>query len=204
MLLKNRYPLWTRLVLALGAMSLFILAYQWGNQYQRRSAELPTIQGILIQPPASLPDFALRDTYGRTLQASVLAQGWTLLAFGDLAGASGQLAAQRLIDTHHRVADKGALRGAVRLVLIQTLDRPDLARDFTNLLPALSILGGSTEQVSALREAVGLGRLENAGLFVLGPGGHLVAFLPESQSSTAIAEDLATLHAHSFLLFPES
>jgi hypothetical protein len=204
MFLKNRHRLWVRLVLMLAAISLFILAYQWGNQYQRRSAEPPVIGGLLISPPASLPDFELKDTLGRSFDQGGLAQGWTLLAFGDLSRASGQLAVQRLIDVYNRVADERALREQLRLVLIKTADAPNLGRDFASLLPALSVLSGDPEQINRLRDSIGLGDEETPALLVFGPGGYLVAFLPESQDGAAMAEDLKAIHASAFVLLPET
>jgi hypothetical protein len=204
MFLKNRHRLWVRLVLMLAAISLFILAYQWGNQYQRRSAEPPVIGGLLISPPASLPDFELKDTLGQSFDQGGLAQGWTLLAFGDLSRASGQLAVQRLIDVYNRVADEQALRKQLRLVLIKTADAPNLARDFASLSPALSVLSGDPEQITLLRDSIGLGHEETPALLVLGPGGYLVAFLPESQDGAAMAEDLKAIHTSAFVLLPET
>lgn len=203
MFLRNRYPLWVRLVTMLGAISLFILAYQWGNQLQRRHAEPPVITGLLIQPPAKLPDFALRDSLGRPFDQDSLTKGWTLLAFGDLARASGQLAVQRLIDVYNRAADARALRTQLRLVLIQTSEAPQLARDFASLLPALQVLAGEPDTIARLREALGLGASESPALFVLGPGGRLLAFLGEDQDGTSMTEDLKAIHASAFVLIPE-
>jgi hypothetical protein len=203
MFLRNRHRLWVRLVLMLGAISLFVLAYQWGNQYQRRSAAPPVIGGLLIRPPASLPEFSLHDALGRQFDRDDLAQGWTLLAFGDLSRASGQLAIQRLIDVYNRVADERNLRKQLRLALVTTREEPDLARDFTGLLPALKILSGDAEQVALLRDGLGSGEESTAAAFVVGPGGYLIAFLPETQEGAAMAEDLKAIHDSAFILLPE-
>ncbi|MCG6895665.1 MAG: hypothetical protein LJE61_04445 [Thiocapsa sp.] len=192
-----------RLTLVLGAISLFILSYQWGNQYQRRSAEPPAIGGLLIRPPSTVPDFELLDPLGRPLGQDDLRQGWTLLAFGDLSRASGQLAVQRLIDVYNRVADERSLQRELRLVLVATADTPDLARDFASLLPALHVLGGDAEQITRLRDGLGLGPEETPALFVFGPGGYLVAFLPDDLDGAVMAEDLKAIHASAFVLLPE-
>ena len=203
MFLRNRHRLWVRLVLMLGAISLFVLAYQWGNQYQRRSAAPPTIGGLLIRPPASLPDFELREALGRPFGHKDLSQGWTLLAFGDLSRASGQLAVQRLIDVYNRVADERVLRKQLRLVLVGTGDS-SLHRDFAGLMPALKILGGDAEQIERLRTDIGLGASDSSAIFVLAPGGYLLAFLPETEGGAQMAEDLRAIHASSDLLLPET
>jgi hypothetical protein len=204
MFLPNRHRLWIRLVLMLSAIGLFILAYQWGNQYQRRNAAPPVIGGLLISPPATLPDFELRDALGRTFDQKDLSQGWTLLAFGDLSRASGQLAVQRLMDVYNRVADERALRKQLRLALVTITETPSLARDFTGLLPALRVLSGDPEQIDRLRDNIGLGPETTPSIFVIGPGGYLVAFLPETQDGAAMAEDLRAIHDSAFILLPEA
>lgn len=203
MLLRNRHPLWIRLILVLGAISLFVLSYQWGNQYQRRLAGPPVISGILIQPPAKLPEISLQDALGRPFDQDDLDPGWTLMAFGDLAGASGQLAAQRLGDVMNRVAERRVLRETLRLVLVTTRDTSGLARELMRLVPALEVLSGEPRQIARLRESIGLGDEPNSGIFVFGPGGYLLAFMPEGQSTAAIAEDLAALHERAFTLIPQ-
>lgn len=204
MFLRNRHPLWIRLALILAAISLFVLAYQWGNQYQRRSAAPPVIGGLLIRPPASLPEFELREALGNPFGQQDLSQGWTLLAFGDLSRASGQLAVQRLIDVYNRVADERPLRKQLRLVLVTTGDDSTVSRDFAGLLPALKILGGEAEQIERLRADIGLGDAETPAIFVVAPGGYVLAFLPETQDGAQMAEDLKAIHAGSDILLPET
>jgi hypothetical protein len=187
----------------LAAISLFVLAYQWGNEYQRRGAAPPVIGGVLIRPPASLPDFELRDALGRSFSGKDLSQGWTLLAYGDLSRASGQLAVQRLIDVYNRVADERALRKQLRLALVTTRDESNLARDFAGLLPALKILGGDPDQIDRLRADIGLGGEDAPAIFVFAPGGYLIAFLPETQSGAEMADDLKAIHSSAHILLSE-
>jgi hypothetical protein len=192
-----------RLLLILVAMALFVLAYQWGNQYQRRAAGPPVIQGVLISPAPTLPEILLQDALGREFSREDLAQPWTLLAFGDLAGASGQLAVQRLMDVYNRISDHRGLRKHLRLVLITTTDEPHLARDFSGLLPAMRIVGGRSEEVMSLREAMGLSQEDRPALFVVAPGGRVVAFLPDTLDGAAMADDLRQIHDHADALSPE-
>jgi hypothetical protein len=192
-----------RLVLILVAMALFVLAYQWGNQYQRRAAGPPVIQGILISPAPTLPEIRLQDALGRGFGPEDLAEPWTLLAFGDLASASGQLGVQRLIDVYNRISDHRALRKHLRLVLITTTDEPNLARDFSGLLPALRIVGGTPEQIAELRAAMGLSEEDTPALFVVAPGGRVVAFLPDTLDGDTMAHDLRQIHDGADTRLPE-
>lgn len=203
MLLRNRHSLWVRLFFALGAMGLFILGYQWGNQYQRKTAAPPVIDGVLVRPPVSVPGFTLGDSQGRPFDEKTLADGWTLLTFGDLAAASGQLAVQRLMDVYQRVDDEPDLQRGLRLVLVTTSDAPNLARDFARLSPALRILTGEPGEVERLVAALGGLGDGAAPLFVFAPGGYLIALLTQTEDRARLGEDLIALQRGLFLLLPE-
>ena len=203
MLLRNRHSLWVRLAFALGAMALFIFGYQWGNQYQRKTATPPQIDGVLIRPPIEVPDFSLLDSAGRPFTAGDLASGWTLLAFGDLSGASGQLAVQRLIDLYNRAGEEPALQRELELALVTPGETSPLARDFARLSPALRILSGDPGETERLRAALGAGAEPGASLYVFAPGGYLVALLADGPDRAATAADLMALHDGLFLLLPE-
>lgn len=203
MFLPNRHSLWWRLLFMVGAVGLFLFGYQWGNQYQRRTAQLPVIGGILLRPPASVPAFRLEDPVGRVFDQASLAADWTLLTFGDLSSAQGQLAIQRLIDVYNRVSDQADLHRALRLVLVAGDAVPQLARDYARLSPALLILGGEASEVNRLRDALGVNAQAAAPLFVFAPGGQLLALFPVDEERAQQAGDLKTLHAHLDLLLPE-
>ncbi|NEV63374.1 hypothetical protein [Thiorhodococcus minor] len=203
MFLRNRHSLWIRLVMVLGAMALFVVGYQWGNRYQRGGDEQVRINGVLVRPVGAIPNFSLRDALGQRFDQSHLAKGWTLMAFGDLAQASGQRGVQRLIDAYNRVADQPKLRGSLQLVLVATAEAPGLARDFARLSPALHILGGDGEEIDRLRATLGLPDDAEPTLFLFGPGGYLVALLPASESGQAVAEDLKAVYADASTLLPE-
>lgn len=203
MFLRSRHNPWVRLAFALGAMGLFLLGYQWGNEYQRRHAKPPSIGGVLVRPPAAIPGFSLVDALGRPFDQETLAAGWTLLTFGDLTSAQGQLAVQRLIDVYNRVSDQDDLHRALRLALVASTDAPNLARDFSRLSPALYVLGGEAEEVQRLRAALGVGVDPQMPFFVFAPGGYLVALLMDSEDGAVLAEDLTALYKGVHLLLPE-
>ncbi|MBK5963833.1 hypothetical protein CCR95_06970 [Thiocystis minor] len=197
MFLRNRHRLWIRIVFVLGAISLFIFGYQWGNRYQQQPSETLAIDGVLVRPPVTLPDFQLKDPFGRAFDRKTLESGWSLLAFGDLSRASGQLAVQRLIDVRNRVADQAALGQALRLVLIATAETPTLARDFAGLATSLFILGGESSRIAPLRDALSSLDDETPTIYVIGPGARLLALFPDTETGAAMAEDLKALfYAH--------
>lgn len=203
MLLRSRHSPWVRLAFALGAMGLFLFGYQWGNEYQRRHAKPPQISGVLVRPPAAIPGFRLEDPLGRPFDQETLAAGWTLLTFGDLAGVSGQLAIQRLIDLYNRVAGEEDLHRSLRLVLVTTSDAPNLARDFARLSPALYVLSGEAAERDRLMAALGVGAEAETPLFVFAPGGYLVALLTDASDGVSLAADLMALHQGVHVLLPE-
>ncbi|MGE5152685.1 MAG: SCO family protein [Bdellovibrio bacteriovorus] len=194
MFLRSRHSPWVRLALVLGAMGLFVLGYQWGNEYQRRHAKPPQISGVLVRPPAAIPGFRLEDPLGRAFDQDTLGAGWTLLTFGDLSGVEGQLAIQRLLDVYNRVADEEGLHRYLRLVLVTTTDAPNLARDFARLSPALYVLSGDAAELQRLRAALGVGPEAEQPLFVFAPGGYLVALLTGRSDGAGLAADLRALH----------
>lgn len=203
MSLPNRHRLWFRLLLMMGTAGLFLAGYQWGNLYQRRHAELPAIGGVLLRPPGAIPGFRLHDPLGRTFDQQTLAAGWTLLTFGDLAGASGQLAIQRLIDLYNRVADQSDLHRALRLALVTSDARPQLAQDYARLSPALFVLTGEGEQVGRLRAALGVNGDDASPLYLIAPGGFLLALFTATGDGAERAADLKALHDHLDQLLPE-
>ncbi|NEX21609.1 hypothetical protein G3480_15035 [Thiorhodococcus mannitoliphagus] len=203
MFLRNRHSLWLRLVMVLGAMALFVLGYQWGNRHQQGGDGPTRINGVLVRPVGAIPNFALRDALGQAFDQTHLASGWTLMAFGDLAQASGQRSVQRLVDAYNRVADQPQLRRSLQLVLVTTREAPSLARNFARLSPALHILGGDGEEIDRLQAALGLADDAAPTLFLFGPGGYLVALLPAQESGQAVAEDLKAVYADASTLLPE-
>lgn len=203
MFLRSRLNPWVRLAFVLGAMGLFVLGYQWGNDYQRRHAKPPQISGVLIRPPAVIPGFRLADALGRPFDQENLAAGWTLLAFGDLADVQGQLATQRLVDVHNRVAGEEGLYESLRLVLVTTSHTPNLARDFSRLSPALSILSGEDTELGRLKASLGVGKEPEQTLFVFAPGGYLAALFPGDHDGAVLAADLTELFEGRRSLLPE-
>jgi hypothetical protein len=184
-------------------MGLFLFGYQWGNEYQRRRAEPPSISGVLVRPPAEIPGFRLEDPLGRTFDQETLAAGWTLLTFGDLAGAQGQLAIQRMVDVYNRVAGEEDLHQALRLVLVTTTDAPNLAGDFARLSPALYVLGGEAAERERLSAALGMASEADPPLYVFAPGGYLVALYTGKVEGAVLAADLIALYKGVHVLLPE-
>ena len=204
MLPRNRHSPWLRIAFMLGAIGLFLFGYQWGNQYKSKHAQPPVINGVLVRPPATVPGFRLLDPRGRVFDQDTLAAGWTLLTFGDLSRAQGQLAVQRLIDVYNRIGGDADLQRALRLVLVTTTDAPNLARDFSRLSPALSILAGDAGETGRLRAALGTGEDADPLVFVFAPGGYLIALLTNDEDGSAMAADLGALYADVHVLLPES
>jgi hypothetical protein len=194
----NRRSLPVRLVMIAAAAGLFVVGYQWGNRYKHPSGP-PAIAGILVSPPIDLSDFTLRDPDGRPLTRDGLSQGWTLLTYGDLTQAQGHLAINRLLEIHNRLADRPELRAELRLVLVQTSDAPNLARDFNRLTPSLIVAGGEAGELSKLADALGgapaptPGDDAGAPLFLIAPGARLAALFTPGQGPATVATDLAAL-----------
>lgn len=203
----NRRKLWVRLVMIVAAAGLFVVGYQWGNRFQHRGGP-PAIGGVLVAPPIALSDFHLQDPDGRPVNRDRLAQGWALLTYGDLTQAQGQLAISRLIEVHNRLAERPELSAELLLVLVQSGSAPNLARDFNRLTPALVIAEGGPDELAKLADALGgapaplPGDTAGALLFLIAPGGNLVALFTPGQGPATVAQDLMALADYPDLLKP--
>ena len=187
------------------AAGLFVVGYQWGNRYKFAGGP-PAVAGVLVSPPIELSDFALHDPEGRPVTGNRLREGWTLLTYGDLTQARGHLTVNRLLEIHNRLADHPELRAQVRLVLVQTADAPNLARDFNRLSPALVIAGGDAEEMDRLADALGGAPAPTPGddagstLFLIAPGARLVELFTPGHGAATVAADLVALSARPDLL----
>jgi hypothetical protein len=196
MLVRNPRGPWVRLAFMIGAVGLFMLGYFWGNQYQLRNEGPPSIEGVLLRPPLPLHSFELQDADGRRVTPADLGGRWTLLAFGDLAQASGHLAVNRLIEVYNRLADRPETRGRVQLAVVAEAAPPALARDFTRLSPALRVLTGLPAQIEALRAALGEGDEAGKPFYLIDPRGELRALFAGGQTPASVATDVAALADH--------
>jgi cytochrome oxidase Cu insertion factor (SCO1/SenC/PrrC family) len=186
--------------MALAAIGLFLLAYQWGNQY-RYSGGPPTISGVLIRPAQPLPDFLLRDSAGEPVGRGDLLEHWSLLAFASLSDAGGHRGIARLVEVYNRLADRRDLRKRLRLLVITADAAPPLVRDFERLSPAIAVLTGLRDAVADVAAALGAepdaalngSADEPPTLFLLDPNAELVALFPGAQLPAAVAEDVAAL-----------
>ncbi len=189
-----RGPL-VRLILMVCAIGLFLIGYQWGNQ--RRFGQPPAIEGVLIAPPMALPAFALVDDTGQPFGRDQLRDQWTLLAFGDLAQARGQLAVQRLLDVYHRLPADAEPRQRLQLLLAAPVLHEELARDFSRLSPALRLVAGEAGDLGQLAgllgEPVNPGSQDRSTLYLITPDARLLALFPASQPPQALATDLTLL-----------
>ncbi len=189
--------------MALAAIGLFFLAYQWGNQY-RYGGGPPTISGVLIRPPQPLPDFVLQDSAGGAMGRGALLDHWTLLSFGHLASAAGHRGIARLVEVYNRLADQRDLRQRLRLWVATPDAAPGLARDFERLSPAIVVLNGTRSAITQLAGALGAdpdtilaGDAQSPPtLFLLDPNAELVAIFPGAQAPATVAEDLTALAAY--------
>jgi hypothetical protein len=190
--------------MAVAAIGLFLLAYQWGNQYRHGAGEPPVIGGVLLRPPQPLPDFVLTDSAGEPFGRADLLDHWSLLAMANLAGAGGHRGMARLVETYNRLADRPRLREQLRLLLVTADAAPGLTRDFERLSPAIGVLSGERAPVAELAAALGAdpdtALTATAGepptLFLLDPDARLVAIFPPAEAPVTIAEDLAALARH--------
>lgn len=181
--------------MAVAAIGLFFISYQWGNHFQRVNEAPLRLDGILLRPAVALPDIVLRGPQGE-LSAEQLRERWTLIAFGSPGSAAGHRGVARLIEVWNRCADRPELRDELLLLLVSADDAPALARDFERLTPSLRVVSTSITDLTTLREAFGAGDVEGDGpppLYLLGPRAHFVALFTGTQPAQSVATDLKSM-----------
>jgi hypothetical protein len=188
-----------RLIMAVAAVGLFLIGYQWGNQYQRANDAPPRIQGVLLNPPITVPDVSLQGPRG-DFAREMLDGHWSLLAFGSPGSALGHRGVARLMAVNNRLADRPDLRDQLRLLLVSADDLPAVARDFERLSPNLHVLSTNRAELEQLQRALGATTAAGAeagdqppALFLVDPTSRVVVLFPGSQPAQQIADDLATL-----------
>jgi cytochrome oxidase Cu insertion factor (SCO1/SenC/PrrC family) len=190
--------------MALAAIGLFLLAYQWGNQYRHGGGDPPAIGGVLLRPAQPLPDFVLTDSAGEPFGRADLLEHWSLLGIASLGGAGGHRGMARLVEVYNRLADRPRLRARLRLLLVTADAAPGLTRDFERLSPAIAVLTGERPAIADLAAALGadpdtalaVAAGEPPTLFLLDPDARLIALFPRAQEPAAIATDVDALAAH--------
>jgi peroxiredoxin len=191
-------PLLPRLILAVAAVGLFLIAYQWGNQYRHGAGEPPELSGVLMRAPQPLPEFALTDARDARFDRSELTGHWSLIAFAPIRSAPGHRAVTRMIEIRNRIADRPDLQRQLRLLLVSADAAPSLAMDFERLSPAIAVLSAPSAELAGLRDAVGADPASAAvddlpPLFLIDPDARLVAIFPSSQPAAEVAADLDAL-----------
>ncbi|MEA3640998.1 MAG: hypothetical protein VBE63_13785 [Lamprobacter sp.] len=200
---RSSRPFIARLIMAVAAVGLFIVGYQWGNQFQTAHQAPLRINGLLLRPPVELPELDLHGPQGPFSRAD-LDEHWSLIAFGSPGSAAGHLGVSRLIEIANRIADQPDLRKQLQLLLISADDAPILARDFEQLTPSLRVLSAPEPQLAELKDALGAGPSEPAEaavqpppLFLVDPKARLVTLFAGGQPAASVADDLKMLSGRS-------
>lgn len=196
---RSSRPYLARVIMAIAAVGLFLIGYQWGNQYQHARTPLAKLEGVLLRPPVALPELELHGPRGPFSDTDLQGR-WSLMAFGSPGSALGHRAVARLIEVANRLAAEPKLRSELQLLLISADDVPSLARDFEQLTPSLRILSTTEQQLAALKQTIGAGPTaapeaaqQPPPLFLIGPSARLVALFSGGQSASSIAADLTSL-----------
>lgn len=211
MLIRNAHKPLVRIAIVGAALSLFLIGYQWGNQYRQRDAQPPVIMGILMVPALPLRDFALEDGQGLPFTQDSLGGRWTLFAFGDPGQQAGAAAIRRMIEVWNRLAGDPALQKLLQLALAAPDPTTVRAHDFGPLSEVLRILSGDADTVASLRSSLGApigteaeSAAEGVPFYLVGPKGRVLALFPGAQTPAAIASDLSVIATSFETLYPDA
>jgi hypothetical protein len=190
-------PLLPRLIMAVAALGLFLVSYQWGNQYMHGGDRPPTLSGVVIRPPLPLPDVVLTDSSDGPFGRADLIDHWSLLIFAAVDDARGHRGIARLVEVYNRLADRPHLQERLRLLLVGTDAESRLGRDFERLSSAITVLSAEPATLETLEATLGADPQSKGDglptLFLIDTDARLVALFPASQSAAEIAADVAAL-----------
>lgn len=196
---RSSRPYLARLIMAVAAVGLFLIGYQWGNQFQHAHQTPLRIEGVLLRPPIDLPKLELHGPQG-PFSRDNLRGAWSLIAFGSPGSAVGHRGVARLIEISNRIADQPKLRGQLKLLLISADDAPVLARDFEQLTPSLRVLSAPEQPLAELKQTLGAAQrapVEGTDLppplFLVDPKARLISLFSGGQSAASIAADLKAI-----------
>ncbi|AGA90966.1 hypothetical protein Thimo_2219 [Thioflavicoccus mobilis 8321] len=184
---RGRLP---HLVLAVVAITLFLLTYQWGSQYRHGTNDVPAVAGVRVLPARPLPEtLAHPETGNEHLAGPPLTGTWTLMGFAD----DPQAPMARLVEIYNRLADRPDLRKRLQLVLVASTERGGSVRDFAQLAPAFHLVVGDTA-LARWRGALDSGDGDTPpALFLSDPDARLTTLFPAAQTPASIADDLRIL-----------
>lgn len=177
--------------MALLAIGIFLLSYQWGGQWQRRhTTAVAEISGILLRPPIPLADGGADQEPAAV--AAIWPDGrWVLLGFADnddASGLNGKPVVARMVEIFNRLADQPRLRERLRLILIDPALDPTRATDDARLLPQLALLSESDARRAGLSALA-----TDLGLYLIDPERALRAIFPAALTPAQVAEDIRQL-----------
>lgn len=180
-----------RLILALAAIGLFLIAYQWGNQYQVARQTDQGFSGIRIDPAPLLSGEMTGPGEPLGFHGA-----WALLAFDEPAPRS--VAVRRLFEVHNRLADRPDHQAALHLALVTGPAPSDQALAFDDSSPRFHLVTTDLHlpdlrQIVANQESPGQDQAPAPPLFLIDPDGHLIALFPGIQDAATIAADVSGL-----------
>ncbi len=211
MLIRNAHKHLVRIAIVGAALSLFLIGYQWGNQYRQRDAQPPAIIGVLMVPALPLRDFALEDGQGLPFTRESLDGRWTLFAFGDLDQQAGEGAVRRMIEVWNRLAGNPTLQRLLQLALAVPDPTTVRSHKLGPLSDVLRTLSGDADTVASLRSSLGTpigteaeSAAEGIPFYLVGPKGRVLALFPGAQTPAAIASDLSVIATSFETLYPDA
>lgn len=181
------------MVLFSAAMGLFLLGYDWGNQYQR-----PDLSGvdaaILLRPPLELPAFSATDQAGQPLGRERLQGRWSLLLIGSSDSPTTRGGLAQMSRIHNRLAGYPELQDTLQPVFLSPdpeLDSADRLRETVYAYnPALTAGSAREDDLRALMTTLGAQSDGPSSLYLIDPQGRAPALFTAAQDPAAIARDI--------------
>jgi cytochrome oxidase Cu insertion factor (SCO1/SenC/PrrC family) len=184
-----------RLVILLLSLIAFSMAYYAGVM-QKPHQQLPSIDGVLINPPLPLPPIDLLNQEEEAFSLANVQGHWNLLMVDPVPnpGNSASPALRRLIQVHNRLAAKSDIQQQLHYLYLSHAMLRDEEISFTSISDNIQILHGDATQLNKAIEALG-GHTDDKHytLYLIGPEAKLHALFTQNSIAATIADDLNNL-----------
>lgn len=177
-----------------------------------REFDAPTLEaGVALTPPATLPDFSLRDQRGNLFTAAALSGRWSLIFPGFTHCPDICPATLAILDRAHDLL--GSTASALQVILLSVdpeRDTPEaLARYLAFFNPGFIGVTGEQEQLQRLYTGLGVQHIRipgardeysvdhSAALLLVDPEGRLAGYFMPPFKAERLAADLGPLLAAS-------
>jgi cytochrome oxidase Cu insertion factor (SCO1/SenC/PrrC family) len=171
----------------------FSAAY-YAGMAQKQQKTLPSIDGVLLDPPLPLPPINLYNQAGESFSNADFLDHWSLLMLDPNPGTTSSPALTRLVQVHNRLASDPQLQQHIHYYYLAGNKTEEMEISFSAMSDNIHLLDGDRQQLAETFELLGgyNDHIEHT-LYLLGPSAKLHAIFTRNGNTATIAEDINNL-----------